>query len=222
MENQNNAHVSIDLGTEQGKQIFLAIASVIGGSAIATTAKEAKAPAETKVVKMPAPAASVPAVPSAPAAVAPAPSLPPVPATPAVPALPNVPAAPTVAPSAPSIPAAPAAPSIPAAPKAPSAPAAPKAPAPAKEPKAPKVAAAPAVPFESLDEEGKREAIKKLTTKWSKKGKTTDVKALFAAYGATNVETVDASYLDHFNWAITTFDTNGQDMAAVLGTFGAQ
>lgn len=209
MENSNSVQLHIDLSTEQGKAILAAVFAAVVGGSIASPVKEVRAPkAET-------PEVPVVKLQTAPAAVAPVPSLPAVPASPAVPALPSVPAAPT-APSAPSIP------MPPAAPKAPSAPAAPKAPAPAKEPKAPKVAAAPAVPFESLDEEGKREAVKKLTTKWSKKGKTSDVKSLFAAYAATNVETVDASYLDHFNWAMTTFDTNGQDMAAVLGTFGAQ
>lgn len=193
--------------------MFAAIAALLAGNsavASAPVSKTPKAPAaspDVPVVKMPTPpAASVPAAPSIPAA-------PSVPALPSVPAAPSIPAAPSVAPAAPSIP------TPPAAPKAPAAPAAPKAPAATKEPKAPK---APAVAFETLDEEGKREAVKKLTTKWSKKGKTTDIKALFAAYGAANVESVDASYLDHFNWAISTFDSNGQDMAAVLSTFGAQ
>lgn len=202
---ENSVSINVDLSTEQGKQILSAVNAIVNSGATASKTPEAK------VVKMPqasAPAAPIPGglpIPNVP-------MTPPVPATPSAPALP----------SAPSVPTAPAAPSAPAAPKAPAAPALPPAaPAPAKEPKAPKVTA-PVVDFATLDEDGKREAIKKVTTKWSKKGKTTDIKALVAAYGAANVETVPAAYLDHFNWAINQFDTNGQDMAAVLATFGAQ
>lgn len=214
MENSNSVQLHIDLSTEQGKAILAAVfAAVVGNGAVVSPAKEVKAPKaatpEAKIVPMPSAPISAPITTSATV------GLPHVPSVPSVPAVPSVPVAPSPSSvAAPSIPTAPAAPS---APKAPTAPAAPKA-----TPKTPPAPKAPAVPFESLDEEGKREAIKKVTTKWSKKGKTSDIKSLFAAYGATNVETVDASYLDHFNWAINTFDTNGQDMAAVLGTFGAQ
>lgn len=218
MEMKNSIGLTIDLGTAEGKAIFAAIAAVIlGGSAAIAAAPVAK---EAKQVKMPAPAAAIPAAQTAmPLPTPPAPvAAPPV----AIPGLPTPPA-PVAAPSAPSIPtppAAPVAPQAPSAPSAPKAPAAPAAPKPDKAPKAPKVAA-PVVDFASLDEEGKREAIKKLTTKHSKKGKTADMKTLFSAYGATNVETVPADYLDHFNSSITAYD-GGQSAADILASWGAQ
>lgn len=107
-----------------------------------------------------------------------------------------------------------AAPSIPTPPAAPS--------APAKTKKAAPAPVAPSVPFEQLDEAGKREAILKVTTKHSKKGKTTELKSLYAAYGAQNVQGVPVEYLDHMKWAVDQYDTNGNNMPAVLATFGAQ
>jgi hypothetical protein len=210
MVNSNSIGLNIDLATEQGKAIFAALAAVVlGNSFTASEVLTPKAVKEAKVVKMPdavvtAPAAlpTLPQAPSAPAAVVTAPPVIKAPSLPQAPSAPAAVAAPVLPPAAPSLPQAPAAPVA------------------AKEPKAPKVAA-PVVDFASLDADGKREAIKKITTKHSKKGKTTDMKMLFSAYGATNVESIPADYLDHFNQSITSYD-GGATAADILATFGAQ
>lgn len=56
-----------------------------------------------------------------------------------------------------------------------------------------------AVAFEDLDEEAQLEALKAHATKHTKKGKTADIKALVANYGAERVSDLDPEYYVEFN-----------------------
>jgi len=70
---------------------------------------------------------------------------------------------------------------------------------------APKAAPAKAVAFEDLDEEGQLEALKAHATKHTKKGKTADIKALVANYGADRVSDLDPEYYVEFNEVLTRY-----------------
>lgn len=188
MENPNHVHVYADLGTEQGRKIVAAVAAVLAGG-VATASVETKAPVAEKAA--PAPAKKVAAKP-APKVVAEeteeepetgedevaeeeAPAAKPAPKAVAKPAA-KVAAAPAAKPAA--------------------------KPAPAKP--APKAAAKP-VAFEDLDEEAQLEALKAHATKHTKKGKTADIKALVANYGAERVSDLDPEYYVEFNDVLTRY-----------------
>lgn len=69
-----------------------------------------------------------------------------------------------------------------------------------------KPAAKPAVvAFEDLDEEAQLEALKAHATKHTKKGKTADIKALVANYGAERVSDLDPEYYVEFNDVLTRY-----------------
>lgn len=106
--------------------------------------------------------------------------------------------------ASPAKPAAPAA--RPAAPAARPAAAA-KAPAPVAARPAPKAAVAKpaAVNFEDLDPESQLGALKAHATKHTKKGKTADIKALVANYGAERVSDLDPEYYLEFNDVLTRY-----------------
>lgn len=84
--------------------------------------------------------------------------------------------------------------------------AAPK-PAPVAAKPAPKAAAPKpaAVNFEDLEEADQLEALKAHATKHTKKGKTADIKALVANYGAERVSDLDPEYYIEFNDVLTRY-----------------
>lgn len=202
MENSNQVHLSIDLSTEQGKNILAAVTAAVLGSpkvsveqkaaAAAPMAKPAPAKAaptptvvdgtsdtvpdaepEAKVVKMPAKPAPAKAAP-----------------TPAKPA----PAAPKAAAPAPAKPA-PAKPT-------------PAKPAPAKPAATAKPTAGQilAVPYEEqTDDEGKLAHLMAHVTKHTKNGKGSDVKALLAQYSVDRASELDPEWYDSFNEAISRY-----------------
>lgn len=175
----NLINVAIDLDTQNGKIILAAINGAVNGQAT-------KAVADIKVNG--AKTVSAEEVTDIAKAVAPAAKAVAAKATPA-------PAAtrPTPSPAAKPAPAA-AAP----APK----PAAPVAAKPAPKAAAPKPAV---VNFEDLEEADQLEALKAHATKHTKKGKTADIKALVANYGAERVSDLDPEYYIEFNDVLTRY-----------------
>lgn len=171
----NQINLSIDLDTQNGKIILGAI-----NDAVNCTSKAAS----MKVVG--ATTANDEAVSEKPKAAAPAAK--PAVASPAAPAARPAPSAARPAPKAAAAPA----------PKA----AAPVAARPAPKAAAPKPAA---VNFEDLEPADQLEALKAHATKHTKKGKTADIKALVANYGAERVSDLDPEYYIEFNEVLTRY-----------------
>lgn len=174
MENSNFVNVSFNLSTAEGKAMFLAIAAVLGGAVTSGQEIEVKE-GNVKPLKATAKAAAPKSAPAA--AEKPADTATPTSGetTPEPKA-----AAPKAAAPAPAKAAAAAAPKAVAA-----------KPTPAAAPKAVDVA------FEDLDGGAQLEALKAYVTKFTKKGKSADIKALLAPYGAGKVSELEAdSYVD--------------------------
>lgn len=178
-ENKNLVHLSLDLNTVTGIAIFTAIAGIIGGETSNAKAQAQKAAPSPKAIAPAKAEVAEAATPTSGESTA-KPKAAPIAKTPATPATPKAPA-----PKTPATPAAPKTPATPATPKA-----APKTPA---TPKPAEVA------FEELDAEGQLEALKNHVTKHTKKGKSADIKALLAPYGAARVSELDAEWYESFN-----------------------
>lgn len=199
MENQNFVNVSFNLNTAEGKAMFLAIAAVLGGAITSGQEIEVKE-GNVKPLKSAAKAAAPKSAPAA--AEKPADTATPTSGetTPEPKA-----AAPKAAAPAPAAKAAAPAPAAKAA--------APKAvaakPTPAAAPKAVDVA------FEDLDGEAQLESLKAYVTKFTKKGKSADIKALLAPYGAGKVSELEAdSYVD-FNAVLDRY-AGGESVADIF------